>query len=144
MMPPNLVPTGMGGAYSGSNPMTGSMAGRPPMKPNVPPVGMVGMSMPANLNPISQMSFASGMRPAMNPNPMMGSNPMGNPMGNPMINPMGGNQMGGNPMMNPMMMMGGKMGLPMGNQIPNPMGASKPYAPSFTPADKKPTGESDK
>lgn len=134
MMPPSLAPTGMGAPISGSNPMAGSMAGRPPSKPNVPPTGVVGMPMPSNMNPLTQMSFASGMRPPGNP---MGMNPMmGNPMmGNPMMNPMGASKTGlpSNPMANP-----------MGNPMMNPM-MGKPFpTPSFPAADKKPTGESDK
>ena len=77
VVPPNLAPTGMGG-----NPMAGSMGGRPPSKQGPPTTGVVGMAMPTNLNPISQMSYASGMRPQMNP--MMPGNPMMS--GNPMIN----------------------------------------------------------
>jgi hypothetical protein len=160
MIPPNLAPTGMGGI---PNPMGGSIAGRPQSKPVGPQTGVVGMQLPSNLNPLTQMSYVSGMRPQVNPmggNPMggnpMGGNPMGgNPMGGTMgMNPMGMNPMGGNPMMNNPMaggsmmnpMMGGKMGIPP-NPMMNPtgMGMGKPFTPATLPAaDKKPTGESDK
>jgi hypothetical protein len=139
---PSMIPTGMGPIPGGANPMAGSFTGKPPIKnSNQSSIGVVGMSMPSNLNPISQMSYASNMRPTMNPmggNPMggnpMGGNPMNSMMGmpNPMGNPMSGNPMGGN-FMNPMMGMSNQMG----NMMPKP---SQP-TPLQQTGEKKPTNQ---
>jgi hypothetical protein len=143
MVPPmSMAPSGIG--MTGSNPMAFNpmMGSKQLPKPsNQSSTVGIGMQMPANMNPISQMSYASGMRP---PNHMgsMGTLLGGQTMGvNPMMNPMGMSNPMGNPMSNPM---NNPMSNPMSNPMGNPMGNTmiKPFPPTGSvppqPTDKKP------
>lgn len=125
----------------------------PPMMPPgmanyIPPKGtgnkppQIGMAMPPNSNPISQMGIAGGLRPPML---MGGSAPtMGGPvpMGGPIPTMGGPMNMGGPVPMGTPIPMGG----PMNMGSPVPMGVKPPMIPMQTPQEpaKKPQDEEKK